>query len=141
MTAESLIGNDLKVEYLDTTASPNAYTEIEAATDFGEFGEEKPILDITALASTAREYRNGLADGLEIPLSMNYTSDDADWTFLYNAYDSDTLVTFRIIDKTSSPEAGFSFNATIRGWRVNGPVGEKASASFTLKISGSVELV
>lgn len=141
MPASALIGNELRFQYLDTTASPNVYTTLNAATDFGEFGEEKPLLDITELTSAAREYRNGLADGLEIPLTMNFTANNAQWEVLYDAYRNDTLMTFRITVLNASPEFGFQFNATVRGWRVVGPVGDKASASFTLKISGAVSLI
>lgn len=141
MTASALIGNELRFQYLNVAASPQAYVTLDAATDFGEFGEEKPILDITALASAAREYRNGLADGLEIPLSMNWTANNAQWGVLYAAYGADTVMTFRIIVLNASPGEGFQFTATIRAWKVNGPVGEKSTATFTLKITGAVTRV
>jgi hypothetical protein len=138
MPASASIGNELRFKYLKTSVSPNAWTIIDAAVDVGDFGEEKPLLDITTLTSTAREYRNGLADGLEIPLTMNFTPNNADFATFYAAYQADTLLSFRITALNSSPQYGFQFNATIRSWKINAQVGEKATASFSLKISGSV---
>lgn len=141
MTAAALIGNELRFKYLDTTTSPNSYAVLDAVVDFGEFGEEKPLIDITEQSSSAREYRNGLADGLEIPLTMNFLGNSANissFNRMYSAYSNNTLMTFRIVTLNSSPQFGFQFNATVRSWRVSAPVGEKSSVSFALKISGAV---
>ena len=141
MTAAAVIGNELRFKYQNTTASPNTWDTLEATIDFGEFGEEKPLIDITAQTSTAREYRNGLADGIEIPLTMNFHGNTANITSfntLYNAYSNNTLMGFRITVLNASPNFGFQFNGTVRAWRVSGQVGEKSTASFTIKISGAV---
>ena len=141
MTAAAVIGNELRFKYLNTTVSPNAYTTLDATVDFGEFGEEKPLIDITAQTSDAREYRNGLADGIEIPVTMNFHGNAANVTsfnVMYNAYLNNTTVGFQISVLNASPQFGFRFNATVRGWRISGTVGEKSVASFMVKISGAV---
>src|ERR671912_259423 len=38
----------------------------------------------------------------------------------------------------NSPDEYFEFAATVRGWNVTGPIGEKSVLTFTLKISGEV---
>jgi hypothetical protein len=141
MTAAAVIGNELRLKYLNTAVSPNAYTTLDAVIDFGEFGEEKPLIDITAQISTAREYRNGLADGIEIPVSMNFHGNAANVTSfdtLYAAYLANTILSFQISVLNASPQFGFRFDGTVRGWRVSGQVGEKSTANFTVKISGAV---
>lgn len=141
MTAAAVIGNELRLKYLNTATSPNAYTTLDAVIDFGEFGEEKPLIDITAQISTAREYRNGLADGIEIPVTMNFHGNTANVTsfnVLYAAFLANTTLGFQISVLNASPQFGFRFNATVRGWRISGTVGEKSTASFTVKISGAV---
>lgn len=141
MTAAAVIGNELRLKYLNTATSPNAYTTLDAVIDFGEFGEEKPLIDITAQTSSAREYRNGLADGIEIPVTMNFHGNTANVTSfntLYNAYSANTTLGFQISVLNASPQFGFRFNGTVRAWRVSGQVGEKSTASFTIKISGAV---
>lgn len=141
MPASALLGNEMRFQYRNTGVSPNAWANLSAAFDFGEFGEEKPLVDISVLESDAREYRNGLADGLEIPLQTNFNENDAQWEFMYNLYSTDTLGSFRIIVPNVSPEFGFQFAATVRGWRVSGTPGERSVATFTLKISGAVSLI
>lgn len=140
MPASALLGNELSFKYEDPV-TPDSYIAFSAAIDFGEFGEEKPLVDITTLASTAREYRNGLADGMEIPLQANFTANDAQWQIFKDAYDDDTLMSFQIDVDGATPAFGFQFNATVRAWSVSAPPGEKSTTRFTLKISGPVTLL
>ena len=63
MAAEALIGNDFKFQVGDGE-SPEGFDDFCAVSAVGELGEEKPLIDITTLCSDAREYRNGLADGV-----------------------------------------------------------------------------
>ena len=135
---DTLLGNDL-VFQLGSTDSPPTFTDLCAAFDVGGVGEEKPLVDVTALCDLARTYRNGLPDGVEIPLQLNYIPGDAGIQALYQAYKADEVRTFRLAVKDSSPsDEYFEFNAIVRAWNVAPPIGERASLSFTLKISGEV---
>ena len=136
---DTLIGNDFKV-LLGDGNSPETFTDLCAAFDFGAVGEEKPLVDVTAYCDDARTYRNGLADGVEIPLQCNFIVGDTTLVDLYNHYKNDTVPTFRIIVDTgaASPDNYFEFAATVRAWNVAGPIGEKSVLTFTLKISGAV---
>lgn len=137
------LGSDFKV-LLGSEESPTTFADMCAAVDFGSVGEEKPLVDITGYCNDARAYRNGLADGVEIPLQMNYISGDAQAKQLYAAYKSDDLVQIRIQakdDPAVSPtivDEYFEFLATVRAWNVAGPIGERAALTFTLKVSGEV---
>lgn len=139
---DTLIGNDFRVQIGDGN-SPQVFTDYCPAIDFGSVGEEKPLVDVTSLCDLARAYRNGLADGLEIPLQANFLS-SADVTGhaqsagLYADYKADTIRRFRIAIVDSSPPEFFEFSATIRAWNVAGPIGERATLTFTLKITGEV---
>lgn len=145
-TERVLLGNDFKVLIGDENSPPN-FTDMCAVVDFGSVGEEKPLVDITTLCDDARAYRNGLADGVEIPLQMNYISGDTAAIALYDAYNNDTLVPIRIQkkaqpdDSPSEEEEYFEFNATVRAWNVQGAIGERAALTFTLKVSGAVSWV
>lgn len=134
---DALIGNDWKVQ-LGNGDSPPVFEDLCAAFDFGSVGEEKPLVDTTAYCDDARVYRNGLADGVEIPLQSNYIAGDLQLKALYDAYRNNTLVDIRILMKDSSPEEFFQFRATVRAWNVTGPIGERSVLTFTLKISGEV---
>lgn len=137
-----LLGNDFKV-LLGDGDSPPDFVDMCATVDFGSVGEEKPLVDVTSYCDDARAYRNGLADGVEIPLQLNYISGDDTAKALYNAYKDDELVQIRI-QKKDEPDVSptipeyFQFNATVRAWNVAGAIGERATLTFTLKVSGSV---
>jgi hypothetical protein len=142
MSEKVLLGNDFKVE-LGNDQSPPVFTDMCAAVDFGSVGEEKPLVDVTSYCDDARAYRNGLADGVEIPLKLNYISGDTTAKAIYDAYKNDELVLIRISKKDDPSESPnlpeyFEFNATVRAWNVSGAIGERATLTFTLKVSGSV---
>lgn len=135
---DTLIGNDWVVQ-LGDGSSPPVFADLCAAFDFGSVGEEKPLVDVTSYCDDARAYRNGLADGVEIPLQLNYIPGDAQAAFLYAAYRADELVDVKILKKDpDSPAEFFQFQATVRAWNVTGPIGERSVLTFTLKVSGEV---
>lgn len=134
---DTFIGNDFVVQIESLTSSGN-YENICAAVDFGSVGEEKPLVDVTGYCDTARTYRNGLADGVEIPLQCNFIPGDTTLESMYDSYQNDTVRNFRISYKDGSPTNFFQFAATIRAWNITGPIGEKSVMQFTLKISGAV---
>lgn len=134
---DTLIGNDYVVQ-LGDGSSPPVFADLCAAFDFGSVGEEKPLVDVTSYCDLARAYRNGLADGVEIPLQANMIPGDVQLQALYNAYKNDEIVDIRILLKDVSPEQFFQFRATVRAWNVTGPIGERSVLTFTLKISGEV---
>lgn len=138
MTAEAAIGNDFRFQVGDGATPTEGFTDMCAVVDFGELGEEKALLDITTLCSEGREYRNGLADGLEIPLVLNFVDGDGEARSLYEDYKADRIRNFRIVLLSGSPTESFLFGATVRAWKIGAPVGDKASVTFTLKISGAV---
>ncbi len=140
---DTLIGNDWVVQ-LGDDGSPIEFSDLCAAFDFGSVGEEKPLVDVTSYCDEGRAYRNGLADGVEIPLQNNYIPGDTLLKQLYDAYKADEIVTIRIARKIpdGSPEEEpteyFLFSATVRAWNVTGPIGERSVLTYTLKISGEV---
>lgn len=134
---DTLIGNDLVFQLGDDASPPN-YEDMCAVYDFGSIGEEKPLVDVTALCDAARTYRNGLPDGSEIPLACNFLPDDPQLRELYRSYKDDEIRNFAIQQKDGSPGESFTFRATIRAWNVGAPIGERATFTFTLKVSGEV---
>lgn len=136
MAEKIFLGNDWKVQV--SFDSPTAYEDACAVADFGSVGEEKPLVDVTTYCDNARAYRNGLADGVEIPLASNYVSGDEISKGLYQAYKDDSLVNVRIVSKDDPTQEYFEFLATVRAWNVTGPVGEKSVLTYTMKVSGEV---
>ena len=134
--SDELIGNDL-VFRIGDGGSPEEFEDICVETDFGELGEEKPLLDITSRCNTSRKYRGGLPDGLEIPLVTNLVTSDEHNRELYRAYKDGLPRNFQVATK-DSPEEAFNFSAIVRGWKIAAAVGEKGTFNFTLKIDSEV---
>jgi len=134
---DTLIGNDLRVQVGDGN-SPEAFADLCAAIDFGQVGENKPQVNVTALCDAAQKFRNGLAEGVEIPLQCNFIQGDQQLQQLYADYQANTIRNFRINITDSSPVEYFEFAVTINGWNLSGPIGDRATLTFTMKISGAV---
>lgn len=134
----TLIGNELRFAIQASDMSPTEFIDFCAVVDVGAIGEEKTAIDVTTLCSTAREYRGGLADGVEIPLQCNFIVDDELTHRMYQLYRTNEVETFRLYVVGASPEEYFQFDASVRAWNLAVPVGDKATITFTLKISGEV---
>ncbi len=140
--ADGSIGSDFKLQ-LGDSSSPVAYADFCAAFELGEVGEESPLTRMTTFCSDAEEYKNGLPDGLEIPLRANFASGNptanAQVRSLYTAFKNNTLPAFRLTTK-ASPADTWDFSATVRAWRMTGVTAgsDRAPIMFTLKISGGV---
>jgi len=135
---DTLIGNELRLQIGDGN-SPEVFTDFCSASDVSGLGESKPQVDVTTLCDLARTFRGGLAEGAEVTLTANYIKDDQQAHDLFESYKADDVVNFRLATQTGSPQDIFAFSAAILGWSVAAPVGDKASLTFTLKISGGVE--
>ena len=137
---DTLLGNEFKFQISDGN-SPETFANFCAVVDVGAIGEEKPLVDVTAMCDAARTYRNGLADGVEIPLKCNFIDGDTGIIQLYEQYKADEVANFRLTVDNSTPDEYFEFSAIVRAWNLAVPVGDKASVTFTLKISGAVTWV
>lgn len=139
-SSDTKIGNEFKFQ-VGNGASPEVFADFCAVVDPGAIGEEKPQIDVTALCDTARTYRGGLADGASIPLKCNFISGDATSHTLYTKYSTNAVGHFRLTVDDTSPEEFFEFDAAVLGWSLGVPSGDKASITFTLKVSGAITWV
>lgn len=137
---DTLIGNELVLSMGDGN-SPEVFVDFCSIGDVSGLGESKPLVDVTTVCDTARKFRNGLAEGAEMTIAANIIQGDAQTRALFENYKNDDIVNFRYRFRGVSPEEYFAWSATILGWSIAGPIGEKAVMTFTLKISGGVEWV
>jgi len=137
---DTLIGNELRLQ-IGSGDSPEEYVDFCSANDVSGLGESKPQVDVTTLCDLARKFRGGLAEGSEVTIVANLIQGDVETRELFQAYKTDDIVNFRLLLLGSSPEEFFAFSASILGWAVAGPVGERATMTFTAKISGGVEWI
>lgn len=137
---DTLIGNELRLQMGDGN-SPEDFTDVCSANDVSGVGESKPQVDVTTLCDLVRRFRGGLAEGEEVTIAANLIQGAADTRSLFQAYQADDIVNFRLVMIGTSPEEFFAFSLAILSWQIAGPVGEKAQITFTGKISGGVEWV
>jgi hypothetical protein len=137
---DTLIGNELRLQLGDGN-SPEAFEDFCSIFDVAGLGETKPLVDVTTLCDLARVFRNGLKEGAEVTIQANFIQGDQQTRDLFGRYQADELANFRLIIVDSSPDEYFAFRATILGWQITPPIGEKAVMQFTLKISGAVSWV
>lgn len=137
---DTLLGNDLRLQIGDGT-SPEVFTDYCDASDVSGIGESKPQVDVTTLCDLARTFRNGLAEGQEVTIVANLIQGSAQTRSLFQHYKTDDVVNFRLLMVDTSPEEFFAFSMTLNAWSIGGSVGEKATMTFTGKITGGVEWV
>lgn len=132
-----MISNDFKLQLGDGN-SPEQFDDFCAVFELGEIGEEAPSVDFTTFCDDAMRSGTGLPDGMEIPLTANFKTGDEQIRALYLAFKSRTNISLRYRTK-DSPADYWDFSAVVRRWTVGGSsVGERARASFLLKVSGGV---
>lgn len=141
VSADTRIGNEFKFAVGNGATPTEVFANFCAVVDPGAIGEEKALIDVTALCDDARTYRTGLPDGASIPLKCNFIQGDTAIRNMYTKYQAGATVNYRLTLDDTSPEEMFSFAAVITAWSLGVPVGDKATVTFTLKISGLVTWV
>jgi hypothetical protein len=137
---DTLIGNELRLQ-IGSQDSPPTFTDFCAASDIAGLGESKPQVDVTTLCDLSRKFRGGLAEGAEVTITANLIQGDVDTRALFTAYQADDIVPFRLLVGDDSPQEYFAFAGAILAWTIANPIGEKASMTFTVKISGGVQWI
>ena len=110
---KAILAAGLQVEFLD---GGTWYTAPEPV-DIGNIGDVGNFVDVTHLASSAREYIPGLRDTEEKTMSFRFIDDNADQIRLRGLADAQTSTQFR-----------GTFPATV-------DAGTKARATFTMALS------
>lgn len=122
-----------------------AGTAIAQVTNISGPGLTAETLDFTSHDSTAgwREFGQGLKDGGEITLDLNFdpaaaTHKNASGGLLYD-FEAGTATTYALVFPDSATTV-WSFSAIVTGFEPAAPMDGKLSASATLKVSGQPTL-
>jgi hypothetical protein len=138
---DTRLGNEFKFQVGNGGSPTETFADFCAVSDPGAIGEEKALIDVTALCDEARTYRGGLPDGVTIPLKCNFIQGDTAIRHMYESYQQDSKKNYRLALDDTSPSEYFEFAAIVTAWNLAIPVGDKASVTFSLKISGIVTWV
>jgi len=125
---------------IGTTASVMAsdtYTTIGETLSFDGPGGSASVIDVTHLASTAREKRKGLKDSGQFTVQVNRVFGDAGQQALISAQDDDEPYNFKV---TYADGTIHYFKALVMEFRSSGGgVDEVLRGQVTLEITGDVE--
>lgn len=119
--------------------SPLVFSTIAEVTSINGPTDAAEEIDVTHLLSPNgyREFLQSFKDAGEVPLEMNFLPGDAsqdELTGLRQAYVAGTVDTYRINYPSASKTC--TFLAFVKTFPVSAQVGEKLSATATLRITG-----
>lgn len=137
MSSNALEAQGVKIQ-IGNGASPEVFADIKEIKTFSGPGGSATIIDVSDLASTAREKRMGLNDEGQLSFTMNYIPKDTQHALLRTARDARTRKNFKMIFTDASPKSTWSFAAYISGFTVSGAVDGVIEATITLEITGSI---
>ena len=119
-------------------ASPEVFTNVPQLQRIGSVGQSRGLIDVTNLASTAREYKKAIKDGEEIACLAQYDPDDTVHAGLRADKDAETARNFRVTLVDSPPQT-ITFAALVTVWRiVNIEIDQVLGLEFTLKPTGDL---
>ena len=117
-------------------ASNEVFATMTEINSVGLPSQSRPMIDVTDLSSTAREYIPGLLDSGQVTLNMNFTRN----TYIAMRADllSDSSVNYQIVlPDSSNTTIDFAGYVQDMGGNVPGP-DEKINVNVTLKVTGSI---
>lgn len=120
-----------------TGSGPITYTAIPEIKSFSGPGGSASVIDVTDLASTAKEKRMGLADEGQLQLTINYIPDNTVHMALRADRAARTKVPFQIAF-TDAGDTLWTFQAYVTGFNVTGGVDGVVEATVTLEITGAI---
>ena len=136
MATSAFLGSQTLLQ-IGNGASPEVFTTIAEVRSLGDFGQENDLVEVTHFLSTAKEYIFGLADGVELPVVVNYIPTDTTHVASLAAQATRTTKNFKL-KLSTSPIFTFSFAALIKGWRLPLTPNDAGQMTFNLKISGAI---
>ena len=117
-------------------ASNETFSTIAEVNSVGLPQQSRPMIDVTDLSSTAREFIPGLLDSGQVTLSMNFTR--ATYIDMRTDLLSDSSVNYQIVlPDTGATTIDFAGYVQDMGGASPGP-DEKITVDVTFKITGAI---
>lgn len=117
------------------TATPVTYTTIAEVKSYSGFDGQASEIDVTNLASTAKEFRLGLVDEGGFSFEINQVNSDAGQAALRASKNAGTLKSYKL----TLPNAEVAtFTAYAKALPTAGGVDSVVTSSVALRISGAV---
>ena len=139
MATQAFLGSQTLLK-LGNGASPEVFTTIAEVTSIGPISQQKDLVEVTHLESTAKEFIGGLSDGQEIEVVCNYRPANAQQNALMIAAGTSSAAkNFQYTLPSGGGSLTFTFAALVLGSSV-GPTTPNTATQVTyrLKITGSI---
>ena len=133
--AKAIESQEIVCKY--SVGSPTSFVTIGNVVGFTGPGGSASVIDVTNLASTAKEKLMGLPDEGQFTLDLNYDPDNVAHIALRNARKSRSLVEFQIT-LTDATNTVLSFFGYVLGFALSASVDAQVKASLTVEIDGAV---
>ena len=118
--------------------SPETFSAIAQLTSVTPVGQNRGLIDVSNLSSTAREYKKALKDGQEINLTIQYDPDDTGHSGLRTDMDSEVARNYRVT-LTDSPAQTISFAGLVTNWSLtNLQIDSVQTLEVTIKPTGDL---
>jgi hypothetical protein len=117
--------------------SPTSFTTIANVIDVSGPGGSASVIDITNLASVAREKRMGLPDEGQVTFNVQLDPDNATHQAVRDARKNRTECQFRVTLTDSTPTT-LTFNGFVLNFSVSLAVDDVVKASITIEVNGAV---
>lgn len=101
-------------------------------------GGQASVIDVTNLASTAKEKRVGLRDEGQLSLSLHFNPDDPVHIAMRADRAANTRRQYKITFTDTTPAATWTFYGYVTQFSVQGGVDAVVEASVTIEIDGSI---
>jgi hypothetical protein len=137
MATTAQLGSQAMLQVGDS-ASPPLFTTIYEVVSVGEIGQENDLIEATHLQSLAKEYIYGLADGIEMPIVVNYNPTNPTHIDMKEANTDRTTKHFKLVMPPGMGSKSFTFDAIVKGWRMPIAPNEIIQMTFNMKISGEI---
>lgn len=120
-----------------TTVSYNSQTVAGVQSITGISSGSATEIDVTTLASTAKEYKIGLRDNGSFQMTMIRNQDDAGQLELWNAQTSQTPYTMIITLPTSTANV-LTFSAFVQSFSTDIAADGVVTGTATIRITGGI---
>jgi len=119
--------------------SPEAFSRVCTVFSISGVGETAALVETTTFCSDgSREYIQGLSDGSEVSIELNYQVGNSQIRQLINDAKSGAVKNYQIQVGDDSPAEAFEFAAVPLSWVLNPSVDGKNTATFTFKITSDL---
>lgn len=119
------------------SGSPLTFATIAEINSFSGPGGNVSVIDVTDLASLAKEKVAGMNDNGQLSFECNFLPGDTEHSALREAKENGTTINVKLIF-TDSNETEWTFQAIVTGFSVSGAIDGVVKGAVTLEITGEI---